>query len=106
MDQRKDHLERLVYPKLGNLQIEDVTRKKIVSLLDKIEDDSGPVMADAVLATLRRLLSWHAGRTDDFRSPIVRGMARSKPHERRRQRKRADGEIRAVWEASHQGSGP
>jgi integrase len=106
IDQRRDHLERLVYPKLGNLQVEDVTRKKIVNLLDKIEDDSGPVMADAVLATIRRLLAWHAGRSDDFRSPIVRGMARSKPHERRRQRKLDDDEIRAVWEASHQGSGP
>lgn len=106
IEQRRDHLERLVYPKLGSLQVEDVTRKKIVNLLDKIEDESGPVMADAVLATIRRLLAWHAGRSDDFRSPIVRGMARSKPHERRRQRKLDDAEIRKVWEAAHQGSGP
>lgn len=104
--QRRDHLERLVYPTLGHLQIEDVTRKKVVTLLDKIEDDRGPVMADAVLATIRRLFAWHAGRSDDFRSPIVRGMARSKPHERRRQRMLNDAEIRAVWDAAQQGSGP
>ena len=45
-------------------------------------------------------MNWHAARSDDFRSPIVRGMARTKPSERARQRKLNDEELRAVWQAS------
>ena len=33
-------------------------------------------MADQVLALLRRIMNWHATRDDDFKSLIVRGMAR------------------------------
>jgi hypothetical protein len=31
-------------------------------------------MADKLLAFIRALFNWHALRTDDFVSPIVRGM--------------------------------
>jgi integrase len=103
IDQRRDHLERLVYPVLGQKQIGDIRRSDITRLLDKIEDRNGPVMADAVLATVRRLFSWHAGRSDDFRSPIVRGMARSKPKERQRRRVLGDDELRAVWRHAEAG---
>src|SRR4029079_17559406 len=73
---------------------------EIVNLLDTIEDERGPVMADRVLATLRRLFSWQAGLSDDFNSPIVRGMARTKPKERARQRILNDEELRTVWRAA------
>jgi len=55
-------------------------------------------MADQTLAYLRRCLNWHEGRSDDFRSPIVRGMSRSQSHPR--QRVLTDAELRAVWQAS------
>jgi len=45
-------------------------------------------------------MSWHAGRSDDFRSPIVRGMTRTSPKERARQRVLTDDELRAVWKAA------
>jgi integrase len=93
-------LERLVYPRLGARQIDDIRRTDLVRLLDKIADESGPRMADITLAFLRRILNWHASRSDDFRSPIVRGMARTKPSQRRRQRILNDDEIRAVWRAT------
>ena len=57
-------------------------------------------MADHVLAYLRRVMTWHAARSDDFRSPIVRGMARTRPSQRRRQRVLSEDEIRAVWRAA------
>jgi integrase len=69
-------------------------------LLDKIADENGAPMADHVLAYLRRVLTWHASRSDDFRSPIVRGMARTSPKQRRRQRTLSDDELRAVWRAA------
>jgi integrase len=95
-----------LYPKLGPRQIDSIKRSEIVRLLDRIEDDSGPVMADHVLAVLRRLMSWHAGRDDEFRSPVVRGMARTRPKERARERILADDELRLVWRAAESFSGP
>lgn len=93
-------LERLVYPKFGPRQIGDIKRGEIVRLLDKIEDDNGPVMADRTLAIIRKIMNWHASRSDEFRSPIVRGMARTKPKERARERTLTDDEIRVVWRTS------
>ena len=106
IDQRRDHLKRLVYPALGARPIGSIKRSEIVRLLDKIADRNGPVMADAVLATLRRLFSWHAARSDEFRSPIVRGMARTKPAERRRRTVLSDEQLRAVWKAASSDNGP
>jgi integrase len=96
---RQRTLHRLVYPKLGTRQIEDIERKDIVRLLDKIEDENGARMADITLAYLRKVLNWHAARTE-FRSPIVRGMARTKPAERARDRILSDDELRKVWKAA------
>jgi integrase len=95
--QRRAILDRLILPKFGTRLIEDIRRVDIAALLDRIEDASGPAMAQQTLAVLRRLFSWHAGRSDDFRSPIVRGMSRTKPSERQRQRTLSDDEIRAIW---------
>ena len=98
--ERRAALERHVLPKLGARQIGDISRTDIVRLLDNIADKSGAPMADHVLAYLRRVMSWHAARSDDFRSPIVRGMARTRPSQRRRQRVLSDDELRAVWRAA------
>ncbi len=106
IEQRRSTLKRLVFPALGAKQIGDIRRSDIVRLLDRIEDQSGPVMADHVLAYIRRIMNWHAGRSDDFRSPIVRGMARTKPSKRRRQRTLNDNELRAVWKAADDFAGP
>ncbi len=106
IDQRRACLERLIYPKFGSRQIDTIRRSEIVRLLDKIEDENGPVMADHTLAVLRRLFSWHAGRSDDFRSPIVRGMARTSPKARARQRVLADDELRAVWTTAEASTSP
>ena len=94
---RQNVLERLVYPTLGARPIGEIRRSEIARLLDTIEDRNGPVMADQTLAFIRRIMNWHATRSDDFRSPIVRGMARTKPHERARERTLTDDELRAVW---------
>jgi integrase len=72
-------------------------------LLDRIEDQNGPVMADRTLAIARRIMNWHASRSDEFRSPIVKGMARVKPKSRARERTLIDDELRAVWSAAHEG---
>jgi integrase len=105
MSQRQAALERLVYPKLGARPIGEIKRSDIVRLLDKIDDERGPVASDQTLAFIRRIMSWHASRSDEFRSPIVRGMARTKPRERARQRILTDDELRAVWGAAEASTG-
>jgi len=104
--QRVGVIERLVYPKLGASPIGDIKRSDLVRLLDRIAEQNGEVMADHVLAYVRKIMNWHASRSDDFRSPIVRGMARTKPSERRRQRILADDEIRIVWHVAEAKNGP
>jgi integrase len=94
---RQANLERLVYPVLGDRQIDDIKRSDINALLDDIEDQCGAAMADQLLATLRRICNWHAIRDDQFRTPFVRGMARRKPEQRERDRILTDDELRAVW---------
>lgn len=81
-------------------QIESITRKEVTGLLDIISDTSGATQADAVLAQLSALFNWHAAREDAFLSPIVRGMKRSKPSERKRKRILSDDEIRIFWQAA------
>jgi integrase len=44
---------------------------------------------------VRKLMSWHAARTDDYNSPIVTGMR--SPQQRARSRVLSDDEIRALW---------
>jgi hypothetical protein len=92
---RRADLDRLVLPVLGNRPITLIKRSEVVAVLDKIELQNGPVMAERTLGVMRRLFNWHATRSDDFRSPIVRGMARAKTNPR--QRILRDDELRAVW---------
>jgi integrase len=94
---RRGVLERHVYPTLGSRPIADIRRSEIVRLLDQIEEGSGPVMADQTLAIIRKVMNWHATRSDDFLSPIVRGMARTQPSERARDRVLSDDELRKIW---------
>jgi integrase len=84
---------------MGARPIADIRRSDIVRLLDRIEDENGPVMADRTLAYIRKVMNWHASRSDEFRSPIVRGMARTSAKERARARILSDDELRAVWKA-------
>jgi hypothetical protein len=54
-------------------------------------------MATQTLSIIRKIMNWHATRSDDFLSPVVRGMARTKPSERARERVLTDDEIRKIW---------
>jgi len=100
MGVRRAVLERLVFPKLGARQIETIKRSELIRLLDRIEDENGASMADHTLAYVSRVFNWHASRSDDFRSPVVRGMARLRTKERARTRILTDDELRAVWRAA------
>jgi integrase len=97
LDARKRDLERLAYPVLGNRPVESIRRSEIIRLLDGVAENA-PVMADRLLASIRRILNWHAARSDDYVSPIVRGMARNAS--KSRERILTDDEIRRIWTAT------
>jgi integrase len=99
-------LERNVFPALGHRPIDSIKRSEIMRLLDRIEDDSGPSMADHALAAVRRVMNWHAARVDSYNPPIQKGMAKTKPAERARQRVLSDIELRVVWKAAGSFPGP
>ncbi|TWA91100.1 tyrosine-type recombinase/integrase [Bradyrhizobium stylosanthis] len=111
----KDHVEGLrsggqvkaafsnhVRPRIGDRSIYDLKRSDITTMLNEIKAESGPVMADRVLAHVRKAFNWQMIQDDDFKSPIVRGMAKTMPKERARKRILADDEIRDVWTALDQ----
>ena len=90
-------MKRLVFPTFGPRPIDSITRSDIVRLLDQIEDENGPVMANEVLGNISRVFDWHATRSDTFRSPVVKGMNRAGAQAR--SRILSDEELRAVWRA-------
>ena len=101
---RADEVERVfnkyVRPRIGSKSIYDLRRRDVVEMLDAIEDENGPVMADRTLAHVRKAFNWQAARDDTFVPPIVRGMSRAKPAaERARKRILDDQEIRDLWQA-------
>ena len=98
-------LDRYVRPVLGSRPVGEIKRSEIVALLDEIsdrkssrsEDGKSRRVADKVLGVLRSALNWHATRDDDFRTPIVAGMARTSLRELTRDRILSDDEIRDLW---------
>jgi integrase len=104
---RRQRLERLVYPEIGHRPVVEIRRSEVVRLLDKIEANNGPAMAHAVLAIIRRTLSWFSARSDDYANPLaVRGLARTNAKERARDRILNDDEIARVWKAADAFEGP
>jgi integrase len=87
------------YPRWRNLEFVSARRGDVARLLDDIER-TGPVQADKVLSQLSVLFNWYQARNEDYTSPIVRGMRRTKPGQRRRKRILNDDELRMVWQAT------
>lgn len=97
----KDEIERTlrvyIYPSWGARGFTGITRSDVTKLLDRVEDENGPRMADLVLALVRKLCNWYAARHADYMSPIVRGMNRYDSAGRRRKRILNDDELRLIW---------
>ncbi len=87
-----------VYPRWADRDFISIKRSDVAALLDHIEDEHGSRMADVVLAYLRGMANWFAGRDDDYVSPFVRGMRRHQNGAR--SRILDDDELRAVWKAA------
>lgn len=91
-------LARYVLPKWRSRKFFEIRRREVNDLLDYVSDTHGASQANAVLATLRSIMSWYQSREENYVSPIVRGMRRSKPVSRSRVLN--DAEIKQVWHAA------
>ena len=100
IDQRRTTFERLIFPVLGGRPVADIRRSEIVKLLDHVEAERGGRTADEVLGCLRIVFDWYARRDDGFRTPIVKGLQRTRPIERMRNRVLTDDELARVWNAA------
>jgi integrase len=98
-------MERLAFSVLGDKPIASIKRSDVVGLLDDIEDEQGPVAADGILACLSKVMNWYSIRDDNYRSPLVKGMRRSNPSARARDRILTDDELRAIWLAAEKEGG-
>jgi len=96
LSQRKADLELLCESSLGRMPVAEIKRGQYHRVLDRIADERGPVRADRVLAAVKRLLAWHADRSD-FVSPLTRGGRRTSIKDRARTRVLSDDELRRVW---------
>jgi integrase len=96
-DAIRGHLTNHILPAWSGREFTTIRRVDVAKLLDQIEDSSGPVAADAVLNTIGNISRWYATRHEGYASPVVKGMRRSNPKERARDRILSDEELRAVW---------
>lgn len=96
------HLDTIIYPRWQERPINAIRRGEVNALLDGIEDQRSAKQADAILATIRAIMNWHASRDENYSSPIVPKMRRDKrtPDKRQRSRTLDDNEIRNVWRAA------
>ncbi|WP_245474994.1 site-specific integrase [Bradyrhizobium sp. Leo121] len=105
-DQVKQAFTNHVRPRIGERSIYDLKRSDITSMLNAVKEEAGPVMADRVLAHVRKAFNWQMTQDNEFNSPIVRGMAKTKPKDRARKRTLSDDEIRDIWKALDEWEGP
>ncbi len=97
-DDTESLFDRLVKPKIGSVAVHDLRKSHLVDMLDKIAKENGPTLADRMLAHTRRALNWYEASSgdDSFRVPVVRGMAKTSPRERARQRVLSADEMREI----------
>jgi integrase len=90
-------LAKHVYPVWGNRELEGIRRNDVAALQDTVEDDHGTRTSDKVLSLVSTIFAFHEKRSDDYTSPVRKGMKRYASRENSRDRILSDDEIRALW---------
>lgn len=91
-------IESEIKPKWNGRQVQSITRREIIGLLDDINDRGAPIMANRVLALLRKFFNWAIERDIITASPAVNVKAQGQ--ETSRDRVLANDELRLVWKAA------
>jgi integrase len=90
-------LNRDVLPSWKGRTVQEITRRDIVDLLDRVSDRGSPIMANRVLAAVRRLFGWCVDRGVLEKSPCAG--VKAPAAERCRDRFLSDDELRLAWTA-------
>src|SRR5262245_64232554 len=96
-DKMLSHLDRNVSVELRSRVFTEIHREDITALLDKVEEQSGAAQADKLLNAIGSIMSWYAIRHRDYVPPLVKGMRRTDPAKKERDRVLNDDELRRVW---------
>ncbi|MDP6526759.1 MAG: tyrosine-type recombinase/integrase [Kiritimatiellia bacterium] len=91
-------LEKEIIPVIGKLRVEEVERRQLVELIERITRRGSPVMANRVRAFLSKFFNWAVDRSVLEASPATRLPANRKA-EKVRTRVLSDEELRAFWTA-------
>jgi integrase len=94
-------LAKYIYPTWATREFTSLRRSDVAALLDHVEDQHGPRMADVVLGVLRSIGNWYGSRSDDYLSPFLRHPPRDQGG--KRARILDDHELRAVWRTAEAG---
>jgi hypothetical protein len=92
--------DQLVLPAWRGRTVHEITKRDIIGLIEGIEQDR-PILANRVLAAVRKWFNWLAARDIVKASPCA-GVA-PPAKEKARDRHLTDGEIRALWAACGKG---
>jgi integrase len=98
-------LRRAVLPVIGARPVTAITRSELVRLFDKIEDSRGPGAADVAKRVLSKVFHWYEGRSDTFRTPIVKAMKPRIKANGGRSRILSDDELHKIWLAADKDTG-
>jgi integrase len=93
-------IAKYILPSWGNRNFAEIRRRDIAELLDYVEDQHGPAMADKVLGVVRAMATWHQTRDDTYTPPFVKGMRRVPKPDRRRARVLTKEELALLWQAA------
>jgi integrase len=101
---RERIFERFIYPRLGSLQISDISPEVMKPILDGIEttskgDADGQRMRDMVLMNVKRVLNWYAS-DSTFVNPIAKMKSKTNVRQRIRKVRLEDNELAAIWKAT------
>jgi len=90
-------LNKHVFPLWANREIESIRRQDVAAVQDMVEDEHGTRTSDKVLSMVSTIFAFHEKRSDDYTSPVRKGMKRYASRENSRDRILGDDEIRTLW---------
>jgi len=88
-------LERDVLPLWGKHKAHDIQRRDVIALLDRIVDRGAPILANRVLALVRKVFNWGINRDLVETNPCAQVKAPAK--ENRKDRMLTQDEIATLW---------
>jgi integrase len=92
--------DQLVLPAWEGRTIHEISKRDVIDLIEDIERDR-PILANRVLAAVRKWFNWLAARDVIQASPCAGVVPPAK--EKARERRLTDGEIKALWSACGKG---